>query len=515
MSEYISVFNQFLKKEQSFFYGRKSELKLLKDYFETPRPLGWHIGIHGGRRTGKTTLINHFIEQYAREGDFVFTLTGNRFHNLHDAVEVAVQRFKIAIEKTDELLKRGWEDYSGFKNKWIGFFEFVIANLSEIHRSQPETRFFLFFDELDWFPNNKEFVSGYSNLINQCVFSMDYLMSFVASSSNSWMKSQIFHDVYGLHRRLQKIKLLPFSFKEIIDFFERMNWNLKEYQIFEYFQMFGGYLKHYIETKDWINFNQPLESNFSNLSKITDYVNNECKDVFRNIFDEKKQHFLYSDVICRLRHCSAIELREYIIKHQSLLRVGNRTDAETLVLNELVDAGILEYTLKGNRRLYYCSMPILFFYFFFLNHVEDLSIKDCKIELDKIQNWRGASFELMALIHLPEILDFFGIKQKHSKLNYKVVEGEKCKAQIDLFCHEDFKLKNHCKVHIFELKCREANNIDERDYSALINREEQLYNHLQSLYPKKKIQIIPRFLALTEDKRRMKYSLPEICSSKK
>lgn len=524
--EHTSSFEKILQErnEQISFFSRKEELSWLEDSFDTASVLGKHWGIKGGRRTGKTALVNYFIykqkKRLLKNNEVVFSLVlmGNKHENVKYAVLQALSALILSCESVsfDHQI-----DIKSFENKilknsispWLDFFHQLKLTLLALAKAIPNVRVVLFFDEIDWFADNSHFLNGYSNLINQNIEGTMFFMTFIASSSNSWMKSRIFQDTKGFHRRLQKIDLQPFSFKEIVDFFNYNQWRLEAYEIFEYYQLFGGFIKHYLELKGKIDFSKSLEENWNNLNKAKDYIQSECLDIFRNIFDDKKQHYQYCEVICLKKHFSALDLKKYFWREKNgeiNYDKSDKTTHQSLILNELVDAGILDYTKYQNQRFYFCNNPLLFFYFNFLKKNEIKDELSFQVEFERFQHWRGGSFELQMLKHIEAIGHSLSFTPSFVRANFKIEKEGKIVAQLDLLCRDKQNNSKKNTYYLLEGNCKQAGDISTQEIKDLIEREYKTFDFLQKQFIGKKVELKTAIIALTSDKNKLKFSLPEI-----
>lgn len=469
--------------EKEVFFGRERELKRFNTALSLKNYMGKHWGIIGPRRVGKTALVEHFFR--SKQG-LTFSLTGNKHDTVEDAVRIAFETLNNAFRECDFNQPKSLE-----RLDWVEFFNLLLSSLQAFQKEQPDSPILIFFDELDWFPDNDSFIRGYSRLINQSIFPKHNLMTFVASSSNSWLKSRIFKDVDGLHRRIDVLKVQPFSFKEIVSFFKANGWNLTTPQIFDYYLLFGGYIKHYYRIAESFNLNLPLKDNFSLLNKEKDYIEQEISDMFRNLFKTDK-HLIACQTVCELKHATA---------QMIALSQGKKSHAtaQLVTLNELESAGILSFTKVGGKKYYYCPIALMFLHTFFKG--------DFKIT--NYENWRGAAFELTTLFHIKQIEAFFGETFFDVQLNKTFTENDllnngknNIKSQIDLIARTS-DIKSRKKRHrLFELKAKTLNNISQKDIIDFVNR----LNRIKPLFN----EVAPCIISFETNVQRNIFGLPDI-----
>lgn len=492
LSEFVNLFS---KKNDDVFFSREREIELLENSFVRKTPMGRHWGIHGPRRVGKTALVEFFIRN-KRE---FFKQNNSPFFYLRLTGAKKVSK-KQQILNATEALNRIIEQIYGEKkievkaaNDWWTFFGRLILTLDKVSMDFPQIPIFLFFDELDWFADNEDFINGYSDLINQTQFSMANTMTFIASSDNSWINSRIFNDVNGLHRRLLILRLKPFSFNEICRFFKQEKYSQSIEHVAEYYMLFGGYIKHY---KDFpVDFSVPLSKNFKEIAMNKEYFNKEVEDVFRNLLDDKRKYFKTYQEVCLAKHISGDDFSSK----------GGRKTSVKANLKKLSDAGLLGYTTSNKKRVYFCAMQILFFYFTFYKE-DELSITN-----EKMNHWRGAAFELLALNHFRHIEKVLQLETKEVKGNFTFTH-ENEGGQVDLITRVKNTSRTQWHYCVFEMKCMPHQNIEKKEVERFVERIKKAQEYLKEA-SKKEIKITPFFLTLNEDRKKNCYSLPLIMTA--
>lgn len=423
------------------FFGRKNHLEALNKEFYSPNHWGSHWGVYGVRRSGKTTLIRHFIRQKEKQikeqggYSFSYLVVGDREVSSKENADKASLRLKYSVK--DYLSEQGKEDLfvvyeKGLWNTteiphWELFFEnlaFTISFLKE--KISQQLKIFCFFDEISWFSAKNDFVNGYGFFVNQSKYNLTNTMSFLACSSNSWMRSKIFKNTTNLYSRFRRIHVEPFSFAEVKDFFLHSGWIKDEKEILQYYLLFGGFVKFYKESG--MNLSLPFEDNINQLKVLSYYLREEYDVFFRGIFSENKLH---REIVAKILEKRVVDF-EQLVKGVAE-EYKRKEDTIIRQIIELEYCGVLKRTSFLNKEQVYCCLPHFYLYHFFQKNSE----VDFK---ETYHNWRGGMFELYVYDNLKDILVKLGIKDKFdSKINFTLKkkdlgdgESDKIVAQFDI-----------------------------------------------------------------------------------
>lgn len=508
------------EKEKSLFFGRKSILKWLDHVYDNPVVRGLHIGVHGVRRCGKTTLVQHFIQQKIKELhknniDKVFYLSviGNNKKTELENILTAKEHLNLACEELFYPNSKS-KKYQHFFNKettsWQDFFHLLLSMINLIQKDFGEKiRLFLFFDEVAWLSKNNRFLIAYSDYLNQSKVDLTYSLNFLACSSNSWMRSNIFKDTKGLYARFKNIEVKPFSFAEIVDIFKTLQWNANIQEILKYYLVFGGFIKYYQELD--IDFNQDFEQNFTKLIKKQSFFKQEYDLFFDGVFSQRKMFKEIIEIILKHKSCNLDFLQNELAKKKVLTL---KTLDEQLL--ELKRNGVLRETRFLGERNYYCCHPILYF----LYHFGSVETKPNYIQ------WRGDMFEIVVAENIASVMSQIQEANFDFKLNLQIKENdlinggsEKIVGQYDLVAeiypkNKYYKKRNHTFV-VFELKFQEE-NVSQNQKDKLKTRAEAFKQYLLQCRPEfkgKNIDVKDKFVISNERSKYGVINLPELLLS--
>lgn len=317
-----------------------------------------------------------------------------------------------------------------------GFFFALKKIIDQIEKELLEVRFYLFFDEVLWFGSRSHFLSSLGYFINNDIMKLNNVSTFIASSSNGWIREKVFQDRNGLHKRFIPLKIPPFSFEEICSLFKLRGWIDNKVEILKYYLLFGGFIKYYNEVK--LDYSLPIESNLKNLQDFNLYLKEESENLLQGIFQDKDHYLKIIHEINLNKKASAEDLEN--------TGKFNGLSISTLYrqLKELEMANILQSYNVSTRKYYFCIVPILHF-------MQTFNL-DKPIDLSELNNWRGKMFELFVFQHLEVIKNKLGVFHSQDHLDFKLYNrdfGEepenKCICQCDIIIEERNKNGNKLK----------------------------------------------------------------------
>lgn len=525
--ELLAVFdtafsNESLQKieKPSLFFGRKSILNWLDHIYYNPVLRGIHIGVYGVRRCGKTTLVQHFVQEKikkqkeGKEKIFYLSVVGNNKKNEVENVLSAKNNLKTVLEELFYLPEKNNQNYKNLFKKeiasWQEFFNLLLSAIKIVQQKfGNETRLFLFFDEVAWLSKNNRFLIAYSDYLNQSKVDLTYSINFLACSSNSWMRSNVFKDSKGLYARFKNIEVKPFSFAEMVEVFKTSQWDTDIQEIFKYYLVFGGFIKYYKELD--LNFQQSFEQNFNKLIKKQNLFKQEYDLFFDGIFSERKMHKEIVEIILQKKNVNFDTLVKELSKKKPLAK---KTIEEQLL--ELKRNNIIRETRFLGERNFYCCHPILYF-FFHLGKAETTP--------NYIQ-WRGDMFEIIVAENISVIMRQIQDAKFEFKLNHQIKESdlidngsEKIVGQYDLIAEilpkNRYYKKRSYSFAVFEVKFQEE-DISLQQKEKLKARAEAFELYLQERKPElknKQIQVKSFFVTSEEKNKYGMLNLPELMLS--
>lgn len=463
------------EKVRKVFFGRKKQLEWLNNTDQKSTLSGHHWGVHGIRRSGKTTLVKKFIkdceQNYQKEGIKCFSLviTGDNTISAKENLERAFILLQRALNDFEPLLlsEIKFEQEQEGALIWDRFFT-ILQKVIDITSKKYQTRFYFFFDEVLWFGRKSNFLSSLGYFINSNTTEFENVSIFIASSSNGWMREKVFQDRNGLHKRFINLEVKPFSFKEIEEYFLNKKWIAEQVEILKYYFLFGGFLKHFNEVN--LDYSQSIENNIPALKDAFSYLKIEAESLFYGIFNERKNYQELVYAIINLKQATAQDLLKL-----PPFKTGNYVSFQKQ-LNELETAGILTSYTLSKEKYYYCSIPLLYFVFDFIKQGRDLNEYN-------LTQWKGKMFEIFALQHIDVLRNklnlsknsvaLFDFRLLHKDLqdNAERPNAELC--QCDLILEERGKngkrLKSG-KVYLFDMKFQPPANLDRMEKMKMEER---------------------------------------------
>lgn len=511
---------------KDYFYGREKELGYLNKLTTSLNSQGITVGVHGSRRTGKTSFVKEFIKKennnsYNDFEIFSFEFVGmfnedthknvlNSLFELQNRLNFYIDKFQI--EKKVKSFNAFISDISDFtkteddKYNWFLFFQYfqyVVDFLlsADLVISNKNKAVYVFFDEMSWFSKKEEFISEFSYFWNKYGANRTYFMCFLATSNVSWFNSKVFNDTKNLFRRIVKIEIKPFSFNEIYDFFKVKGWNLDKEEILRYYLMFGGFIKHYLENK-YIDFSLPLEQNIQNVNANYDYIEDEYKAMFRGVFSEKKQ---YRQILKIVVNKKGISLEEICDRLKETGIVKNREYIRTQ-LKELEESGFL-FSVRSNikdKQLYFlCNISLINFYHFW---VENNIVFDIK---EQYYNWQGKEFEIFVFNNLENIFSKLNLPKCYFTLNFSLTyenllknNDKRVAVQFDMLAEKITQHKNKERkreFYVVETKIYNKNKgIDNVELEKLEIRKEIIKKYFDLNKNKKNTKVNSLILSVTD-----------------
>jgi len=207
--------------------GRKEELSILKDAFESVRPE--LIAVTGRRRIGKTFLIR---EAYKKKILFEFT-----------AIHKGTYKQQLSAFTNTCLTK-----CKNFKKpeNWVEAFYLFSQCLDSIRSGGKKI---IFFDEFPWFDTRRSgFLPAFDHFWNNYASKRDDLIVVICGSAVSYMIQKIIKNKGDLHNRTTRhIRLYPFNLYEAEQLLKRNNIRYTRYDLLQIYMAFGGvpyYLEH-------------------------------------------------------------------------------------------------------------------------------------------------------------------------------------------------------------------------------------------------------------------------------
>ncbi|MBO4910124.1 MAG: ATP-binding protein [Lachnospiraceae bacterium] len=429
--------------------GREKEQDLLKQCSSSKRPE--FLVVYGRRRVGKTYLIKEYFHER-----FSFYSTGIPSEKTHNQLKAF----------NESLINYG-DDYRTIPKDWFEAFRRLrkVLERNDIIRDPASGKRIVFLDEVPWMDTARsDFKSAFDYFWNSWGSSQNDLVLIVCGSATSWIITNILSDKGGFYNRItRKMLLEPFSLYECEQYFKNNGVQISRNQIIESYMIFGG-IPYYLNLFDK---RMSLTQNVDNL-----------------IFDKNGQlHFEYDHLFSSLfknssNHVKVIEsiaAKKCGLSRTDISKASGVADGEglTKALKELEQCGFirkyLSYPKKKKGYIYQVIDPFVLFSLYFLVNEKIRSWKSF-FKSPEYYAWRGNSFEIVCLNHIPQIKMCLGISgvesMEYSWKSNKIKSG----AQIDLLID-----RNDDVINVCEMKFSNNEFVIDEDYEKVLNNKIDLF----------------------------------------
>jgi len=383
------------------------------------------IALFGRRRVGKTFLVKSLFEK-----DFAFYASG--IQNGDTATQI--ENFN------KEIRNFGRADIAQ-ATSWAEAFENLNTLISELPQNGKKV---IFIDEISWMSSSTQnFIFALDHFWNRWVSSRDDVLLIVCGSATSWIIENIVNNTGGLHNRLtDHIQLAPFTLKECEEYFIENRVPISRYQMLESYMVFGG-IPYYL---DLFEADRSLAQNIDRIYFASDApLKNEYGNLFRALFKYADSHIKVVEALASKR----MGLSRAEIASVSGIKGGGTF---TKVLDDLVLCGFVnEYMAFGKKtrdRLYQLIDPFTLFHLTFADKQKRVT-ENYWLHYSTTpahSAWSGYAFELVCLLHVPQIKKSLGISGIMTEASSWRSKSASPGAQIDLVLDRSDKIVNLCEM---------------------------------------------------------------------
>lgn len=420
--------------------GRTVEQAKLKEALRSHR--SELIAIYGRRRIGKTYLIREFYSNH-----FIFRFSGLRNGTRHEQLE------NFMIELKEKTTKFDQEE----PENWLQAFHILKKYLKKIRQSKKKK--VIFIDEFPWVDSMRSgFLQAFENFWNTYCTTRSDLIVVVCGSAASYMIKKIIRNKGGLHNRItRKIKLEPFTLKEVKAFLLFKDIKLPDIEILKIYMALGGipeYLEHI----------QAGDSSVTAIDRICfqkgAQLEYEFDEVFKSLFDEGSYH---EQIIQSIAKGPKKGMRRDEILSDKGLTSGGQFSKSMM---ELVESGFIEqyvsYRSKRKTTLFRIFDEFCLFHLQFIERNRSKSWTQLYTK-NKYKSWCGYAFEMICYKHIENIKRAMQCDQIEST-NYSWSNNE---AQIDLIIDRNDNIINLCEIKfyndIFTVDATYASNLRKKE----------------------------------------------------
>jgi predicted AAA+ superfamily ATPase len=408
--------------------GRLNEQLILEKALKSNEPE--LIAIYGRRRVGKTYLVRQYFNRHLL---FDFSGVNNEFSktqllNFRNTLVAA------AKQQIPPSVPESWTE------AFMQLQQFVEPQIKKI-------KGVIFLDEFPWLNSQRSgFLKAFEFFWNSWASRQPNLIVVICGSAASWMIQKVVNNKGGLHNRItRRIRLMPFTLKESLEYLRYKKVNLDEYQVLQLYMAMGGipqYLKE-IET------GQSATQNIDRICFTKDgQLQNEFTNLYRSLFDAADKHIA---IVRTLAEKSSGMNRTEISDAVGIATGGTLTE----LLAELEESGFISSYLPYGKNVKYTIYKLADEYSrFYLKFMENTRSSGpgtwSRIAATQSwTSWSGGAFESICLKHIAQIKGALGINGILTDESiWRHVPGKgKPGAQIDLLIDR----ADHC-ISVCEMK---------------------------------------------------------------
>jgi len=411
--------------------GREVESDILSEaLYSTEAEL---IAIYGRRRIGKTFLIHSVYEK-----NLLFEFSG-----VHGAMlKQQLLNFSLSMKKASRSPMR-----PAVSANWIEAFYTLQEYLASKLNNKKAV---IFFDEFPWIHTPKSgFLASFEHFWNTWASRQRNLVVVICGSAASWMIRNIVNNKGGLHNRIsQKIRLLPFTLREVEEYLKSRKVNLDRYQVLQLYMAFGGVPQYLKNIKPGKSAAQIIDR-FCFTKDGT--LKGEFNNLYQSLFDNADSHIA---IIKALASKAKGLTRKEIIDRCGLSSGGTTTR----LLEELVESGFITpyipYNKNVKNNVFKLSDEYSLFYLKFMDKARDTG-PGTWLRLANTASWKswsGFAYEGICLKHAFQIkkaLGIAGVLSEESVWRYMTAEGGQG-VQIDLLIDRNDHSINICEVKYYQ-----------------------------------------------------------------
>ena len=425
--------------------GREAEIETLSRLYNSRN--SEFAALYGRRRVGKSYLVNEFFKN-----KILFTAVGTYVKDENEDYE-SYRRLQLS-HFYDALILAGLDSSNAAPKSWREAFLLLRILLS----SKRNKRKVIFIDELPWLagPHSSEMIAELGYFWNSWADSQRNIVLIVCGSATSWMLDNVIRDYGGLHGRLtEKIKLLPFTLSECEKFYAGAGFHLSRYEIALSYMAIGG-IPYYMGK---LRSDLSLTDNIDRLFFAEESIHQEFKDVYAGLYQSKER---YVDIV------KALGTRFYGMTQAELAKATGLSSGGTFskLLENLYESGVIrKYPRYGAERVETVYQLVDFFSLFYLRFVSDVQCRSgmwhAIDRTGKFYNWAGETFELLCVLHLPQIQKALRIYSVDDNYCWNGRDDEGNGAQIDLVLECDAARTDY----LCEIKFSESRFMISTDYN--------------------------------------------------
>lgn len=411
----------------SKLFGREQEIRELQRCVSSD--MSEFVIVYGRRRVGKTYLVDQFFDY-----QYDFSFVGG--HNV--PMRRQLSNFAKSLKKYAHLPKRPkFED-------WYDAFDALEEYMESLDNTR---RKIIFIDEMPWVDTqNSEFVEALENFWNGWAARRQDILFIASGSASSWMVDNLVENEGGLHDRIRtNLYIRPFTLKETEEYLRSRQFSWDRYQIIQTYMAFGG-IPYYLSLLNG------RESLAQNIDRLFFRRNGDMRNEFDELYNAL---FRNSDSYISIVKALAIH-REGLTRQQIINATKIEGGVLTKMLRNLERCDfIISYQYFGHKAKDVIYRLIDFYTLFYYHFIIDDRSQDEQwwshhIISPAISSWQGFSFEVLCLLHLPQIKRALGISGMATSASAWRIYVDKSKSQvgsqIDLIISRADRIIHLCEI---------------------------------------------------------------------
>ena len=405
--------------------GRRREQADLEEYCRSHK--AELVCVYGRRRVGKTHLIDSTFHNR-----LAFSVTGSED-----------RRTATQLRVFHRALKQFGASEPASSGDWFDAFD----NLRDILESPDVVRGdygrrIVFLDEFPWLAGKRSnFLVAFADFWNSWASKQSDIMVIVCGSATSWIIKNLFENTGSMYDRItRRLYIAPFTLYETEQMAEAMGLGWSRMTILEAYMVFGG-LPYYL---DMLDRRLSLAQNIDLL----------CMDAHAPLRNEVPQ-LMEATLSSSPLHKQVLQLlsksRQGLHRKELARRVGSNGSSLKRTLDDLEKCGYIRKYVNPYESyrpsIYQLVDPFLLFSYRFLSDGPTQSWADFEGS-PAYYAWRGISFEMVCLGHIPQIKRALGIAAVRTRCFPWSSSLSHPGAQVDLVIERGDGVTDLC-----EMKC--------------------------------------------------------------
>lgn len=416
--------------------GRQSKIATLKRCFESNR--SEFLIVYGRRRIGKTFLVRNCFDD-----NFAFSHVGVRGLTTKEQIENFAESLKEYSNSS----------FAPSPKNWLEAFRMLRKILEE-----KDGKKIVFIDEMPWLDKGKSgFVAALEAFWNGWAANRKDIFLIACGSSTSWMVDKLIYNKGGLHNRITcHIYLRPFTLIETEEYLATRGCHWDRFQIAQCYMAMGG-VPYYLSL---IDTSTSLTQNIDRLYYSKNAVlRNEFYELYYSLFKNAED---YIEVIKALSNKREGMTRQELSKHIHKTGSGLTHLLQNLERSDF----LLGYSKFGTKKNGVIYRLIDFYSLFYMRFIDGDRNQDSKwwehnMNSSQVKSWQGFSFELLCMLHLPQIKQKLGIGGISTSTSTWRSDSPEHNYQIDMVIDRSDRIINLC-----EMKFSEGQYVINKDYET-------------------------------------------------